>query len=502
MTSAAPMIRDPEPAAGRAILSAMLVAGALAVGAVRLWLVPGNGLWSDESWTLMIVAQPGWRAFWHELWLDPNAPLYYLLLRIWTLAAGTGDAALLLPSLLFGAAAGVLPLLWRITGLSTVARACWGLMIACWVPGILFSVEARCYALLLLIATAQTIAFAAVLRQPDRRAAWRWTLLAALAMLTHYLAAFLLIGQAVMLLARWRGRAVACWPAGLALAPVAAWGLWHLPRLMHWATPGIAWYGRVTIAELWQFGAVTLGPITPVFPALVAAVIAMLLGAARGRPWGDAVPRCVVAAGLLALALAIGAGMLRPMLSPRYLTPVVPSVLLGLVLIAARVPQPRIGLALLLVPYLAFALKAPALAAFVADQQSDGWQDGAAIVAAARPDRLVFVIDNPVIAGADPHSLAQLGTVFLNRAGQWPDRRLVLPTGADDAVRRVRMAMAGAARPAILWYGDRQRGVVAAFPPAILQDPAWRCRTRTSTNSVMMACVPAQGDIWNRPKTR
>src|SRR4051812_14821337 len=78
------------------------LAGGAAVLAIRFWLIPGLPLWLDETWTAVIAGQPTWAAFWREVWLDANAPLYYLVMALWP---GEGNFALRLPSLIFMSAA-------------------------------------------------------------------------------------------------------------------------------------------------------------------------------------------------------------------------------------------------------------------------------------------------------------------------------------------------------------------------------------------------------------
>ena len=105
------------------------------------------------------------------------------------LAAPTArsDFALRLPSWIFMVAAAALPLAWRIPGQSRAAAITWAALLFLWLPGAIFATQARPYALLFLVATAQTIAFARLIDEPSLRRAFVWTGSASLTILTHYM---------------------------------------------------------------------------------------------------------------------------------------------------------------------------------------------------------------------------------------------------------------------------------------------------------------------------
>src|SRR4051812_6097099 len=90
----------------------VLVAAVLTLSVVRLWLASRQPLWFDESWTAMVAATP-WRELPHILKVDPNPPLYYLVMRVWAAVAGTSDVALRLPGLAAVALAAWLPTLMK-----------------------------------------------------------------------------------------------------------------------------------------------------------------------------------------------------------------------------------------------------------------------------------------------------------------------------------------------------------------------------------------------------
>ncbi len=149
-----------DPTSDRTVpsrLTVMLVL-ALSVGLLnRLlagWQAP---LWYDETWTAAIATQASFVGLIRWCLEDPNGPVYYVLVWCWEKLAGPGDTALRLPSLLFSLAAPAL--LWRQGHPDRDTRRLWAGLAAVWVPGLLFANEARSYTLLLLLGSAQAIAF-------------------------------------------------------------------------------------------------------------------------------------------------------------------------------------------------------------------------------------------------------------------------------------------------------------------------------------------------------
>jgi uncharacterized membrane protein len=132
--------------------AALLVAGAV-VFARGLGREP---LWLDETFSYALI-QHGFAEILRFTAEDVHPPLYYCLLKLTTLAFGTSDAALRLPSLL--AALGLVAL-----GAGPVRRI-WGdrtgviyALLALTSPGLLcFAQEARMYTLLALSACACTL---------------------------------------------------------------------------------------------------------------------------------------------------------------------------------------------------------------------------------------------------------------------------------------------------------------------------------------------------------
>lgn len=163
------------------------------------------------------------------VWLsDTNPPLYYLLLNLWTRAAGTSDAALRLLSSLWAVAC--FPLLWSLAlhlGGRDVAWGSW-VLFAFSPPALYYSAEGRMYAMvwfLCLLLAWSTLALAR--RGPRARVVTVWTVSAAAGLLTHYFFAFVLAACLVWLFLH-PGAASRLHIAGLVAIAVVIVAPWYL----------------------------------------------------------------------------------------------------------------------------------------------------------------------------------------------------------------------------------------------------------------------------------
>jgi hypothetical protein len=447
------------------------IAGGAAVLAIRLWLIPDLPLWLDETWTAVIAGQPTWAAFWREVWLDANAPLYYFVMWLWP---GDGNFELRLPSLIFMIAAPLLAFGWKLPGLSREARLAWAALLFFWSPGLLLSSDARSYALLLLVSVAQTIAFARLMEAPGLRRAALWCGLAALAVATHYFAAWLALVQGLLYLGLHKGRAVRTWPALLALAPLAAWGAWHLPRLLIYAQPDVVWYQRLSLDGALSVAAYAVGP-----GLLFALLLAAILAACRllkAEPSGQGA-RWAAISGAAALALVVAVGMKQPFLVDRYLTPLVPSALLGIVLLA-RAPA---GYAVVAAFYLAW-INPAAIRGTLERRAVFGLEMPARYLLAARPDTLTYSLGYGGARVMDPATMSKIGSYFFDRAGRQVDSKMIV-TG-PDALGELIAASSGSRPAIILLYRQDNRPDLGRLPSD------WQCRNRPGYRSGTLACAP------------
>ena len=492
--------RRPEaaPVPGlRLILAGAAVLGAGAVLGQRLWIALRQPLWFDETWTGMVASAPDWNAFVREVWLDVNAPLYYLLMRAWSAVFGVSDLALKAPGLIAAALAGALPLLIRVRGLSWEARLTWAVLLTAW-WGVDTFLDARCYGLLLGLAVLQSLAFARLIRDPSRCAALAWCAVASAAILTQYYAIALAAVQGLMFLALHRQRAVRAWPAALAFAPAFAWIVVHSPRLAQFATEDVAWHPTLSPLRVIDMIGFTLGPATwatlvILGLVLAAAVVAPRLAASASRdePAADMGPLIWTAAsGAIALGLVLASAMARPTLTARYLIPEVPAMLLGVVLVARSSRRAHLAYLALAGLYFAIAICPPAaVSAALRSQSPYGLAAASDMLRAQAVTDVTFIWDHPAAKVMAPESLRRVGGFFFQRAGV-PVRVTALNVDPAHDPNQQALAAAHGPRPGIIWIYDRTgRTAAAKFPPAIERsDPHWSCQTIGDGRIGSVAC--------------
>lgn len=202
----------------------VLAAGA----ALRFATLDGQSLWLDEAVTARLLRHD----FGAMLQAIPDSestpPLYYALAWLWTQVCGTSEVGMRSLSALLGTA--TIVIVWALgrrlggdrAGLAAAALVAVNPMLV-W-----FSQEARAYALLVALSALSALLWLRALERPQERGRLlAWGAVAALALATHYYAAFLVAPQALWLLVRAPGlreRAVLlALPAATAaaLAPLA-----------------------------------------------------------------------------------------------------------------------------------------------------------------------------------------------------------------------------------------------------------------------------------------
>ncbi len=206
-------------------VAALTVLGA----AVRFSTLDVQSFWVDEAATIHLLH----RSFGGMLSAIPDSestpPLYYIVAWVWAKLFGSGEVGLRSLSALAGTA--TVPVAY-LAGARLVSRRT-GLVLAALVAVnpllVWFSQEARAYALLALLSAATLAALPAALERPSRRTFSTWAVLAALALVTHYFAIFLIVPEALLLIRRHRGRSLP------AVAAAAVAGIALLPLVVHQA---------------------------------------------------------------------------------------------------------------------------------------------------------------------------------------------------------------------------------------------------------------------------
>src|SRR4051794_12347257 len=207
----------------------LVAALTIAAACIRFATIDVQSYWFDEALTAKLLAMP----FGDMLSSIPDTeltpPLYYVLAWPWAHVFGAHEAALRAFSALIGIA--VVPvsylaareLVTRAAGLAAAALVAFNPLLV-W-----YSQEARPYSLLVLLCALSLLFFLRGWRPRARRDLWLWALVSALALLTHYFAAFLVVPEGLWLAWKWRPRL----PALLAGAAVAAVGAALIPLAAH-----------------------------------------------------------------------------------------------------------------------------------------------------------------------------------------------------------------------------------------------------------------------------
>jgi 4-amino-4-deoxy-L-arabinose transferase-like glycosyltransferase len=300
-----------------------VVAAALrfaALGSQSLWLDE----WLTHNYTVMSLHDVGSTL----LNSEPHPPLYFGLVWFWSHIFGTDEAGLRSLSALVGTA--TVPLAYIAARTRFSPRV--GLMAAAIVAvnpfSVWYSQEARPYALLEALCLVSLIC---VIRAADgggRRWLWGWALASSLALLTHFFAGFLLVGEVLWLLRRRRGRDLIA-----PLGAVGVVGLLMLALVASGRANEVAWVHasaplgtRVSLLPV-QFltglydnwDAATDTTIRFICVAAIAAIgLALAIGSARERV--RAHPFLIAAGAMILLPLALA--IVKPTSDyflPRYL---------------------------------------------------------------------------------------------------------------------------------------------------------------------------------------
>jgi mannosyltransferase len=225
---------------------AAILAGA---AVLRLATIDLQSFWYDEAFTPVHVLHPSLGATLSSMVHSENSPpVWYLIAWLDVRLFGDGEVALRLPSALAGIA--TVGLAWAI-GRELAGRRCafvCSLLVACSPLFVWYSQEARVYALFAFTSALAMLCCLRARREPTPGRMAAFALSGALALATHYFAAFLLAGMALWLLrdrAARRRALAAC--AAIALAGVAL-----LPLVVAQHGHGTQWIGRWALSSRLQ----------------------------------------------------------------------------------------------------------------------------------------------------------------------------------------------------------------------------------------------------------
>ncbi len=229
-----------------------------------------KGLWFDEAYSFWIARQPLLDVPRLLRMYDTHPPFYYMLLHAWMAIAGSGEAAMRIPSALAGAAA--IPLIFLFA--RRLAGTAAGLMaagIASASPYLIAaSQEARMYAFLAVFTLGATYALLLAVEGGGGKHWLAYAVLMVLALYTHHFAVLVLLAHAVSMFALFRSRlAYKRW-----LACVLAIMVLYLPLLpglpsqvatvRSWPSirPPLRFSDVADVVALWSFGGGLFGTAT------------------------------------------------------------------------------------------------------------------------------------------------------------------------------------------------------------------------------------------------
>jgi uncharacterized membrane protein len=489
----------------------VLTAMALLLGSIwRLTVGLQSPLWLDETFTAAIATQPSLRDAFAWIFHDPGEPLYYLVIWAWVHLFGSSDLSLRLPSLVCGLAAPLL-LAWRGHPDRDV-RFCWASLAALWLPGMYFASEARCYALLFLLACLQTIVFLRLLKTNVIREAWLWTGITSLLILCHYHALIISGIEGIIYLGLRRQEALKNWRSVLTFLPVVAWVGLHLPHALQFGSAGAAWYQTLDRHSLLLlpsalFGTLPFGwlVILSMMGTCMAWALKRLASAARSER--QAVGSChtneladmaAAIAGIASVVTVLIIGAVHPSFTPRYLTPYMPAFLLGIVLWARAFSAPsRVPIILLLTMWIS-ASSAIYVHAIDTPENNPHYNynfaEPSAWLQARGARKLIFLWDNPNAPLVGSDRLAQLGGFFFRRNGA---AIAVVAPIPGNGVRDPNIFLPALARmrgDAIIWGFDRTvpNSLGIAYSPHFwLSNRDWNCKDFGKDNVSVLACIHA-----------
>jgi 4-amino-4-deoxy-L-arabinose transferase-like glycosyltransferase len=225
------------------------LAGLLALAvAIRFSTLGLQSFWYDEAFTPVHVLRASLSATLHNVVHTENTPpLWYIVAWVWSRAFGTGAIALRSISAVAGVA--TVAVCWSIGSELAGRRAAIVLagLVAVNPLFVWYSQEARAYALFVALSALSFLLFLRADREPSSRRLAGWALTSALALLTHYFAAFLIAPEAVWLLRR-RGPASRT-RALAAVGAVAVVGLSLIPLINAQGGHGTQWIGRWALSN-------------------------------------------------------------------------------------------------------------------------------------------------------------------------------------------------------------------------------------------------------------
>jgi 4-amino-4-deoxy-L-arabinose transferase-like glycosyltransferase len=351
------------------------VAATALAAALRFSTLGDQSLWLDEAVTVELLRDDLDGMLRAIASSESTPPLYYLLAWPWAKVFGTGEVGVRALSALLGTA--TVPVAYA-AGTALASRAA-GTIAASLVATspllVWYSQEARAYSLFVLCGALSFLFFVRALERPSRGALAAWAAASALALASHYFAAFLVAAEFTVLLVVVRRRAA----VAAAGSVVAAVGLALLPLAIYQEHGGrTSWIDDTPLGE--RLGDAAREFVAGRYPLPHIAVVALLLVATaaafvvRGRPdeRRPAVVTAVVGTLTVALPLVLAFAGVDYFLTRNVLVAWVPLVL-ALAIVLATERARRAG-ALVAGVLAAGSVAVVAATATRADLDRDDWR--------------------------------------------------------------------------------------------------------------------------------
>lgn len=459
------------------LLFLMALGLSVAARTITGWALP---LWFDEVYTGTIASQGTFSGLVHWCLSEITGPAFYMPMWLWAKLAGTSNAALRAPALILSVAA---PLLIAWLGhRDRSIRFYWAIFTLLWLPMLPMATEARAYPQLVFLASLQAIAFLRLSKSPTLRDGFAWTAVTAFFVLTNYYALAISAFQGLALAATHRGRLLKIWPALFPLAAAGAWMIFHLPVVLDFASAHGAMFTPMPPSAVFAIPFFLFGPGMQGFAILI---LLALTWPSWWRPARRLSPEAqLVLAGIAALALIFIVGLFKATLAPRYITPGMPALLLGLGWWSSRMRarKPLAVAAMLGVFFLATA------ATLVTGSADERFRDRRNLQFETASDwlmerpvaRLYYLKPEP---SPTPALDAEIAGFFFARAGR--------PVSVTQADYRSAMtpALANDGRGGVLFIGDKPSSLQLAGWLA-KQPAGWTCRDFGQAAFAIMACRP------------
>ena len=473
---------------------------ALALAAARAafsgWDTP---IWLDETYTATIATQASFKQLidWclHEL----SGPVYYTLMWLWVKAFGANAVSLRLPSLIFVMATPLL-ILWK-GHPSRDMRMIWAVLIALWLPAVTFASQARPYALVMLLGTAQAILFYRLIAQGGRGRALAWSLVSALLVLTHYYTLPVTAFQGLIYLAMRPRDLKRTWPAALVFVPVALWMTAHLPFVLSYMKPGVVWFETLSVSESWTIpiilmgGNLVIGLLFVVMMPMLARQVAHGIAGRSCAPY-SAADLATTSASILAVLLLVVIGFFKPVFLLRYLVPCIPGLLFGVAVWTTAMSR-KFSLFPIAVVGTAIIYGANQLNYLVQHPEKDfrhsfNFDKASTWLQQQGTRRLVFFWDNVSASISTPARTGEMGSYFMRRDG-WHGPVIVPPIAGLKLDPNVALA-AIATQPGdgLIWAYDENAGNAQAvkYPPVLgMKGAPYQCRDFGGGSIKIITCI-------------